>query len=98
MDFAAGERAALLEGARLPHLKLIAKADKSDRTVEARVTAKAFRKDDAAVPIDSENLDVAVERDRELVSLVRIIREAREKPIDLFRKSLAACIESRSVE
>ena len=75
-DFFAGFIAPLFEGVWRPHLKLVAKADKSDRTVEARVAAKAFRKDDAAVPIDSENLDVAVERDRELVSLVRIIREA----------------------
>src|SRR5262249_20674783 len=39
-----------------------------------------------------------VERDREFVALVRIIRQAREKPVDLFCKSLAACIESRSLE
>ena len=49
-------------------------------------------------PIDGEDLDVAIERDRQLVALVRIVRQASEKPVDLFRKSLAACIESRSIE
>jgi hypothetical protein len=62
------------------------------------VGAKTFRKDDAAVAIDRENLDVAIERDRQLIALVRIVRQAREKPIDLFCKSLAASIESRSFE
>ena len=66
--------------------------------LKAGVRAKPFRKDDASVAVDRENLDVAVERDRQLVALVRIVRQAREKPIDLFRKSLAACIECRSIE
>ncbi len=83
---------------RLPHLKLVAKADKSDLGREAGVRAKPLRKADAAVAVDREDLDVAVERDRQLIALVRIVRQAREKPIDLFCKSLAASIESRSFE
>ena len=79
-------------------MKLVAKADKSDLISKTGVAAKAFRNDDAAVPIDAENLDVAVERDREFIPLVRIVRQAREKPVDLFCKSLAACIERRSIE
>ena len=100
LDFFAGYFAAGFEGIGVPHLKLAAKADKSDLTPgrEARVRTKLFRKDDTAVPIDAENLDVAVERDREFVPLIRIIREAREKPVDFLRKSLAAAIEGRSIE
>ena len=79
-------------------MKLVAKADKCDVILKTGMTAKRFRKDDAPVPVDAENLDVAVECDRELVSLVRIVRQACEKPIDLFRKSLPASIKCRSVE
>jgi hypothetical protein len=86
------------EAAWLPHLKLLTKADKRDLGCEACVRAKVLRKADATVPIEREDLNVAIERDRELVALVRIIRQAREKPVDLFCKSLAACIESRSLE
>ena len=57
-------------------MEFIAQADKSDLGCEARMRAKLFRKDDTAVPIDRENLDVAVERDRELVPLIRIVRQA----------------------
>ena len=96
--FCAGLGAALVEGLGCPHLKLVAKADKSDLISKTGVAAKPFRKDDAPVAIDRENLDVAVERDRELVALVRIVRQAREKPVDLFRKSLAASIERWSIE
>jgi hypothetical protein len=62
------------------------------------VRAKPFRKADAPVAVDRQDLDIAVERDRQLVPLVRIVRQAREKPVDLFCKSLAASIESRSFE
>ena len=74
-------------------MKLVTKPDKRDRTVEPRVGAKVLRNNDAAVPIEAENLDIAVECDREFVALVRIVRQAAEKPIDLFRKSFAAAIE-----
>jgi hypothetical protein len=60
--------------------------------------AKRFRNDDAPVPVEGENLDIAVERDRELIALIRIVRQAREKPVDLARKPFAAAIECRSVE
>ena len=60
----------LFEASGLPHLKLVAKADKSDRALKIGVAAKAFRKDDTSVAVDRENLDVAVERDREFVPLV----------------------------
>ena len=86
------------EALRGPHLKLVAKADKSDLGSKPAWRAKRFRKDDASVAIDGENLDVAVKGDRQLVALVRIVRQACEKPIDLLRKSLAACIECRSIE
>ena len=95
--FACGETAGL-EAAGLPDLKLLAKSDESDDRGDAAVRAKPFRKDDASVPVEPDNLDVAVERDREFVSLVRIVGETREKPIDFLRKSLAACIECRSIE
>src|SRR5690606_30543753 len=85
----AGACAPLFEGGGSPHLKLVAKADKRDVIAKIGVGAKRFRKDDTPVSIDAENLDVAVERDRELIPLVRIVWQAREKPVDLFRKSLA---------
>ena len=98
LRFFASPLAPLFEGLRSPHLKLVAKADKCDVILQIGVAAKAFRKDDTAIPVDAENLDVAVECDREFVSLVRIVRQACEKPIDLLRKSLAACIECRSID
>ncbi len=97
-DFLAGLFTALGEPLRLPHLKLVTKADKSDLSAKARVGAKRLRKDDAAVAVDREDLDVAVERDREFVALVRIVRQASEKPVDLACKSFAARIECWSVE
>ena len=78
LSLLAGALAPLLEGARRPDLKLVAKADKCDLIFKTGVTAKAFRNDDTPVAVDPENLDVAVECDRELVSLVRIVRQARE--------------------
>src|SRR6185436_13403578 len=60
--------------------------------------AKRFRKHDASVLVDGERVHVTIERDRELVALVRIIRQAVENPVDVLRKSLAACIERRSIE
>src|SRR5262245_22752020 len=60
--------------------------------------AKRFRKDDASIAIEAEDVDIAVERDRKLVPLVRIVRQTCEKPIDLLCKALAACIERRSIE
>ena len=98
LDFLAGARAPLLEARGLPHLEFAAEADKSDVGRKAGVGAKPFRKHDASVLIDGEDVHVTIERDRQLVALVRIIRQAVEKPVDLARKALAACIECRSVE
>jgi len=98
MDLAPGFFSPLGEALGRPQLKLVTKADKSDLGADAGVSAKRLRKDDASVAVDREDLNVAVERDRQLVSLVRIVRQAREKPIDFLRKSLAACIEGWSVE
>ena len=98
MDFFPRALTPVGEAVWLPHLKLVTQADKRDLGREAGVRAKVLRKADAPVAIDGEDLDVAVERDRQLIALVRIVRQAREKPIDLFCKSLAACIESRSLE
>ena len=86
------------EGFRLPDLEFVAQADKSDLGCETRVRAKVFRNDDTAVTVDRENLDVAVECDREFVPLIRIVRQASEKPVDLLRKSFAATIKGRSVD
>ena len=60
--------------------------------------AKRLRKHDASVLIEAEDVHVTIERDRQLVALVRIVRQAVEKPVDFLRKALAACIERRSVE
>lgn len=98
VGFLSGLRTPLFEGAWRPDLKLLAKPDKCDLILKTGMTPKAFRKDDAAIPIDREKLNVAVERDRELIPLIRIVWKAREKPVDFFRKSFATCIESRSVE
>ena len=98
MDFFPRPLAPLGEAFRAPHLKFVTQANKSDLGRKAGMRAKAFRKADAAVAVDREDLDVAVEGDRELIALVRIVRQAREKPIDLLCKSLAASIESRSFE
>ena len=87
-----------VEAGGLPDLEFLAQADKSDFGADAGVGAKRLRQHDAAVAVEIENLDVAVERDRELVPLVRIVRQAPEKPVDFVRKSLAAGIECRSIE
>src|SRR5262249_18561092 len=62
------------------------------------VRAKRLRKHDTPVLIDRKNVHISIERDRQLVSLIRIIRQAIEKPVDLLCKALAACIEGRSIE
>ena len=98
VDFLAGARAPLLEARGLPHLEFAAEAHESDVGRKAGVGAKRFRKHDASVLIDGEDVHVTIERDRQLVALVRIIRQAVEKPVDLARKALAACIERRSIE
>jgi hypothetical protein len=98
VNLGAGCLPALGEALRAPELELVAKADKSDLGGDTGVDAKRLRKDDASVPVDGEDLDVAVKRDRQFVPLVRIVRQACEKPVDLLRKSLAASIESRSIE
>ena len=98
LDFLAGAGTTLLEARGLPHLEFAAEADKSDVGRKTGVGAKPFRKHDASVLIDGEDLHVTIERDRQLVALVRIIRQAVEKPVDLARKALAACIERRSIE
>jgi len=98
LHFFAGSTAALLEALGSPDLKLVAKADKSDFGLNAGVGAKRLRKNDAPITINREDLDIAVQRDREFIALVRIVRQACEKPVDLLRKSLAACIEGRSIK
>jgi hypothetical protein len=90
--------ATALELARLPKLKFFAQADKSDLGRDARVGAKAFRKHDTSVLVDREDLGDTVKRDRKLVPLDRIVRQAREKPVDRARKSLAACIDRSTIE
>ena len=64
MDFFPSPLAPFGEALRLPHLKFVTQADKSDLGREAGVRAKRFRKADAPVAIDRDDLDVAVERDR----------------------------------
>ncbi len=76
MGLFAGFAAPLFESAGAPHLKLVAKAHKCDLVFKTGMTAKAFRKDDAAVTVDREDLDVAIERDREFIPLVRIVWQA----------------------
>ena len=95
LDFLTRALAALVELSGFPDLKFVAKTDKSDCTLEPSMGAQALRKDDASVPIDREDLDVAIERDRQLVPLIRIVRQACEKPVDLLRQSLATSIECR---
>ena len=95
LDFLAGAGATLLEACGLPHLEFGAEADKGNVGRKAGVGAKPFRKHDTSVLIDAEDLHVTIERDRKLVALVRIIRQAVEKPVDFARKALAACIERR---
>ena len=98
LDLLAGARAPLLEARRLPHLEFLAEAHESDVGRKAGVGAKRLRKHDASVLIDGEDVHVTIERDRQLVPLVRIIRQAVEKPVDFLRKPLAASIEGRSIE
>ena len=98
LDLLASLRAPLFEARGLPHLEFLAQADKRDVGLQAGVRAKRFRKHDASVLIEAEDLHVTIERDRQLVALVRIVRQAIEKPVDFLRKALAACIERRSVE
>src|SRR5262249_20625780 len=98
VDFLAGTRAPLLEAGGLPHLELAAEAHEGDVGRQAGMGAQRLRKHDASVLIETEDVHVTIERDRELVPLVRIIRQAVEKPVDFLRKALAACIERGSVE
>src|SRR6185369_1193993 len=98
VDFLAGARTPLFEARGLPHLEFRAETHESDVGRKAGVGAKPFRKHDASVLIDGDDVHVTIERDRQLVALVRIIRQAVEKPVDLARKALAACIERRSIE
>ena len=98
MHLVAGPLPAFGETLRLPHLKLVAQADKRNLTGKSGVGAKRFRKDDAPVLVDAEDLLVAVESDRQLVPLILIIRETREEIIDFLRKSFATCIERRRIE
>src|SRR4029450_10751985 len=94
----AGARSPLLEARGRAHLELAAKADKSDVARKAGVGAKPLRKHDTSVLIDGEDLHVTIERDRQLVALVRIVRQAVEKPVDLARNALAPCSYRRRVE
>ena len=87
-----------LEASGLPHLELLPQADEGNVARKAGVRAKRFRKHDASVLIDAEGDHVAVERDRQLVPLVRIIRQAVEKPVDVRGRARAACSERRSGE
>ena len=80
------------------HLKFVTQADKSDLGADARMGAEFFRKHDTPVLVDGEDLDVTIERDRQFVPLIRIIRQAREKPIDFRGQSLAARVQCRSIE
>src|SRR5689334_13988422 len=98
LHFGAGPRATLLEAAGFPHLKFLTQADKSDMGRKSGVRTQRFRKDDASVAIDAEDVHIAIERDRQFVPLIRIVRQTREKPIDRLRKALAACIERWSIE
>ena len=98
LHLCAGPRAPRFEALRFPHLKFLTQSDKSDMGRKSGMRAKRLRKDDASVAVEAEDLDIAIERDRQLVALIRIVWQAREKPIDLLCKALAACIECRSIE
>src|SRR5258706_12917732 len=98
LDLVAGARPPLGEPRRLPHLKLVAKPDKSDLMGKAGMGTKRLRKDDASILIDGQDLHIAVERNRQLVALVRIVRQACQKPIALLPKSVAASIDGRSIQ
>src|SRR5262249_30132348 len=89
---------ALLKACRLPHLELGAEAHERHVGAKAGVGAQRFRKHDTSVLIDGDAVHVTIEAERQLVPLVRIIRQAVEKPVDGFRKALAARIERWSVE
>src|SRR5262249_49014144 len=90
--------AALVKAAGFPHLKFFTQTDKCNVGADAGVGAKRFRKHDASILVEGKDVYFAIERDREPIPLVRIIRKAVEKAVDFLRKALAACIEGWSVK
>src|SRR3990170_4611536 len=86
------------ETLRLPHLKLLAKADKSDVRGDAGVPAQAFRENGASVLIDGKDLARAEQSGRELIFLVGIRCEVLDEGVDLVDQALAAGVERRRIE
>jgi hypothetical protein len=62
------------------------------------VGAQRLRKHDTSVLVDGDDVHITIERDRQLVPLIRIIRQAIEKPVDGLGKALAARIERGSIK
>jgi hypothetical protein len=93
----AGGGAAGLEPRRLPHLELLSESDEGHVSRKTGMRAKRLRKHDASVLVDGKRMHVTIERDRQLVPLVRIVRQAIEKPVDVVRKPLAASIAAPGI-
>ena len=86
------------KSAWLPHLELLAEADKSNVRSDAGVLPEPLRQNGAPILIDRKDLACAEQGCGELVALVRIGRQTFDKAVDLVDQPLAACVERRRIE
>src|SRR5262249_946915 len=81
------------KAAWLPHLELLAEADKSDVRSDAGVLPEPLRQNRASVLVDRKDFACPEERGGEVVTLVRVRSEPFDQPVDLVDQPLAAGVE-----
>src|SRR5262249_1173365 len=86
------------EAFRLPQLKLLTEADEHDRIGDAGMRLQSLRQHHPALAVDLERLARPVERDCELLPLVRIRRKLLDQLVDLGEQRIAARIDRLTVE
>src|SRR5262245_40356326 len=86
------------KSAWLPHLELLAEADKSDVRSDAGVLPEPLRQNGAPVLIDRKDLACAEQSRGKVVALVRIGRQTFDKAVDFVHQPLAASVERRRIE
>ena len=82
----------------LPDLELVTEPDERHRVGDPGMRLHRVRQDDTPLRIDLQNLARPEQRRRQLIPLVRIGRQRRQKRIDLVQKRIAACVQCRRVE
>ena len=86
------------EALGLPNLELVTESDERHRIANPGMHFYRIRQDDTPFRIDLQNLACPEQRRRQLIPLVRIGRQRRQKRIDLVQKHIAACVQGRRVE